>query len=295
MSFSSEIKERLCRIQTGCPKCTRAELAAVFAIDGDVSGSRVTIRTEHEYIARRIREDILECTGMELSWTGEKVRSFCVDDPHAAENLKGLLLPKYGMAGEEWLDEVAPFGCCRAAYIRGAFLAGGSVSDPSKGYHLEFDAGSRKGARLLAGILENLGFSCKITQRKQHEIVYIKESGVIADVLGAMGAGAGAMQLYNVQIEKEMRNEINRRVNCETANVKKTTLAASRQLQAIQRIQKRMDMTKLPESLQEIARLRMEYPEESLKELGQLLDPPIGKSGVNHRLNRLISIAEELK
>ena len=185
--------------------------------------------------------------------------------------------------------------CCRRAYIRGAFLASGSISDPEKGYHFEIVCPEEAQAGQLCGMLESFGVEAKVTLRKGSHILYVKEGSQIADILNVMEAHVGLMKFENVRILKEMRNSVNRQVNCETANLNKTVSAAVKQIEDIQYIQKTIGFGKLPENLAETARLRLEQPGLSLKELGQLLTPPVGKSGVNHRLRKLSSIAEELR
>ena len=185
--------------------------------------------------------------------------------------------------------------CCRRAYIRGAFLASGSVSDPEKGYHFEIVCADSARAEQLSAMLESFGIEAKITLRKHSYILYVKEGSQIADILNVMEAHVGLMKFENIRILKEMRNSVNRQVNCETANLNKTVSAAVKQIEDIQYIQSTIGFEKLPENLAEIARLRLEQPGMSLKELGQMLTPPVGKSGVNHRLRKLSFIAEELR
>ncbi len=184
--------------------------------------------------------------------------------------------------------------CCRKAFIRGAFLGGGSVSDPGKSYHLEFATRSYECAESLIAICEHFGLTLKWTTRKSEVVVYAKGSEEIADMLGLIGASAAVMNLYDTMITKDMRNQINRQINCENANMTKTANAAAHQILAIQKIMRLRGLNYLPDSLREMAELRLEYPEANLKELGQMLSRPIGKSGANHRLNRILEIAETL-
>ena len=194
----------------------------------------------------------------------------------------------------DYPDALMPFDCCRRAFIAGAFLGGGSINDPKKSYHLEFDSKSRQYIGEVIHILSVLGVSAKLTTRKSRYVAYVKGCDMIAAVLGIIGADFAALELYSVSVEKELRNEVNRRVNCENANLDKLAQASSRQIYAIEKIKKSVGLDALSDSLAEIAHLRIEYPEESLKELGARLDPPIGKSGVNHRLNRIIDFANNL-
>ena len=185
--------------------------------------------------------------------------------------------------------------CCKRAFLRGAFLAAGSISDPAKTYHFEIAVATNAKAKQLQAIFKVFDIDVKIILRKKYYVVYIKEGSQIVEALNVMEAHIALMNFENVRIVKEMRNSINRQVNCETANINKTVVASSKQLEDILYIQNQTGLGKLTEGLEEIARLRLEYPEASLKELGQLLDPPIGKSGVNHRLRKISIIADHIR
>lgn len=284
MSFSSDIKEKLCTAEFVCPKCPLYEAAGALFFGGSIGDTEIKFSTENESVAERIHSDIKEAFGIDTYISkGTKTSKIDIDDIYNVENIRG------GMPSGR-----VPFACCRAAYARGAFLGGGSVTDPVKGYHLEFDTKHKESAEYLRTLLLKDGFELKITERKGYYVVYLKGSEKIADLLGFMGAASGAFELYSVQIEREMRNTVNRRVNCETANTNKAAKASGKHLVAIKKIRKAKKWDKLPDVLKEIAALREEFPEDSLKELGEKTDPPIGKSGVNHRLNRIIEIAESL-
>lgn len=185
--------------------------------------------------------------------------------------------------------------CCRRAFIRGAFIAAGSVSDPEKNYHLEFVLNEKGLAEQLRELINSFGLDAKMVERKEHFVVYLKEGEQIVDLLNVMGAPLALMDLENVRIVKEVRNEVNRRVNCETANLNKVVGAAVKQLEDIAYIEKTIGLSNLPEQLEEMARIRLEYPDKSLKELGSYFMTPVGKSGVNHRLRKISSIAETLR
>ena len=185
--------------------------------------------------------------------------------------------------------------CCRRAYIRGAFLAAGSVNDPKKNYHLEFVLAERETAEQLQGLINSFRLEAKVVERKEHFVVYLKEGEQIVDLLNVMEAPVALMDLENVRIVKEMRNDINRKVNCETANLNKVVGAAVKQLEDIAYIEETIGLSSLSEQLEEVARLRLKYPDTSLKELGSYLAAPVGKSGVNHRLRKISNIAETLR
>lgn len=184
--------------------------------------------------------------------------------------------------------------CCERAFLRGAFIKGGSVSDPEKSWHLEIDAHHYKEADFIAELLKKREIHCGISERKGRYAVYIKDCDSIAAVLGTIGAGADALKLFNLQAERSVRNNINRKVNFESANLGKSIKAASKHIKAINAIKQAGKWDKLPEVLKEIGELRIENQEASLKELGEMINPPIGKSGVNHRLNRLLEAAQGL-
>ncbi len=179
--------------------------------------------------------------------------------------------------------------------IREAFLQSGSISDPEKFYHFEIVFLDLQEAEKIKGMMEDFGLDGKIVERKGHFVVYLKEGSQIADMLRVMEASLALMEFENIRIVKEMRNSINRQVNCEAANLGKTISAAVKQVEDIKFICSNVGLENLPESLAETARKRLEYPEATLKELGELMDPPLGKSGVNHRLKKLSVLAEDLR
>ena len=183
----------------------------------------------------------------------------------------------------------------KRAFIRGAFLGGGSISDPEKNYHLEFVTNNMEFAESLRDLINSFDFNSKIVARKNNYVVYIKESEQISDLLSLIGAHSALLKLQNVKIVKEMRNNVNRIVNCETANLTKAVNAAVKQVENIRIIEETIGIKKLPENLQQIALLRVENEELTLKELGEMLNPPVGKSGVNYRLKRIQEIADNLR
>ncbi|MDE7259550.1 MAG: DNA-binding protein WhiA, partial [Lachnospiraceae bacterium] len=185
--------------------------------------------------------------------------------------------------------------CCARAYLRGAFLCIGSMSDPAKGYHLEYVCTDSVQARQLCDMMREFQIDAKTIKRKKYDVVYLKEGAGIVDLLNVMGAHVSLMNLENLRIVKEMRNSINRRVNCETANISKTVTAASKQIEDILLIRDKYGFENIPDNLRQMAEIRLEYPDAALKELGEYLEPPVGKSGVNHRLRRLSEIAGGIK
>lgn len=185
--------------------------------------------------------------------------------------------------------------CCKRAFIRGAFLASGSISDPEKSYHFEIVCAVRAKAEQLQKIINSFGIDAKVILRKKSYVVYVKEGAQIADLLNIIEAHVALMKFENVRILKDMRNTVNRKVNCETANINKTVSAAVKQVEDIVYIRDTIGLENLSDALRDVALTRLEYPEATLKELGDLLTIPVGKSGVNHRLRKLGEIADKLR
>ena len=226
-------------------------------------------------------------TGAEIRLSQEQVQKICGELKISEEG--------EGVFGLRTLAE-APFlekQCCRRCFIRETFLCAGSVNDPRKGYHLEFSCAREAQAQLIREILRGFSLDAKIVRRGKFHIVYLKDSEDIVNTLNLMGAAAGVLEMENQRILKELRGSVNRRVNCETANIGKTVSAAQRQLEDIRFLQERGFLEQLPPSLRTMARLRLDYPDLSLRELGELAEPPVGKSGVNHRLRKLSEIADK--
>ena len=274
MSFSSEVKEELFNHIGKSRHCQIAEMAAIMAWESDNS-----LTDEKKYILfRRLCDtESIDGTSMQKMYEAVKMWDHEAGMPILRDTVDGLLIQQ---------------GCCKRAYIRGAFLASGSISDPEKSYHFEIVCHTMGQARQLQEVINSFDMDAKIVERKKHFVVYLKEGSQIVDILNVMEAHIALMNLENVRILKEMRNSVNRKVNCETANISKTVNAAVKQLEDIVYIRDTMGFETLPESLREIAELRLEYPEAPLKELGTYLNPPVGKSGVNHRLRKISTIAE---
>ena len=185
--------------------------------------------------------------------------------------------------------------CCKRAYLRGAFLSSGSMSDPGKSYHFEIVCNTLEKAQYLQQLMQDFGLEARIVRRKKNIIVYLKEGDRIVDALNVMDAPVALMELENVRILKDMRNNVNRKVNCETANINKTVSAAVKQRDDIEYIRDTVGLSGLPDGLRDVALTRLAYPDASLKELGELLENPVGKSGVNHRLRKLSEMADKLR
>ena len=185
--------------------------------------------------------------------------------------------------------------CCRRAFLRGAFLCLGSMSDPGKSYHLEFVCEHEPWAEQIRQTIAGFQIEAKIIRRKKYYVVYLKEGAGIVDLLNVIGAHRALMQMESLRVEKEVRNSINRQVNCEAANISKTVNAASKQIEDIEYLKRHYGLLNLPDGLRQMAEVRLEHPDSSLSELGKYLNPPVGKSGVNHRLRKLGELTERLR
>jgi DNA-binding protein WhiA len=287
MSFSAQIKQELSTVMANYKHCRKAELAGLFQYGGRIGRVgddcyTIGFHTENEEVLKK---------GFTLL-----KKTFSIDfDNNLSEKQLFTFLEKMDAIEQESLDNVTNRICCRRAFIRGAFLAVGSASDPEKGYHLEFVCEEEEQAKLLHNLLATFEIVTKILERKQHFVVYMKEGTAIVDLLNVMEAHVALMELENLRILKEMRNSVNRRVNCETANINKTVNAAAKQVEDIQYIDSKVGLASLPDTLYEMARVRLEHPDATLKELGEMLVPPVGKSGINHRLRKISEYAEKLR
>lgn len=303
MSFSGKVKEELGEQVSKARHCQIAELAALFhccgqVVSGDKNGEKakfsVKFVTENLTVAQKYSILVKKAFhfDLEILVKGHQYVTYILDAEDAMTFCKALKL----LDGKILVHElIIQRNCCKRAFLRGMFLACGSVTDPGRGYHLEMAFGTLGEANVLIRLLESFEIEAKIVERKKNYIVYLKEGARIVELLNVIEAHVALMEFENVRILKEMRNSINRQVNCETANIKKTVSAATRQIEDIQYIKDTSGFGTLPKGLAEIANLRLEHAEVSLKELGEMLDPPIGKSGVNHRLRKLSEIAENLR
>ena len=311
MSFSGMVKEELSRQIGTARHCRIAELAALIGFCGRLEhfpqGEKLKLQTENETVARKcftllqktfnIEKEISVRENSHLKRV--KVYVLEISDP---EEIREILQATKLIADSKFCDTlilqdmlVVQQSCCKRAYIRGAFLASGSISDPEKGYHFEIVYPDERKAQQLQTIIRSFSVDAKIVQRTKSYVVYVKEGAQIVDMLAVMEANVALMDLENIRILKEMRNSVNRKVNCETANINKTVNAAVKQMEDIKLIQQVMGFEQLSDGLAQIAELRMQYPEATLKELGMMLSPQVGKSGVNHRLRKLSALADELR
>ncbi|MCI5595783.1 MAG: DNA-binding protein WhiA [Lachnospiraceae bacterium] len=313
MSFSSEVKEELCRKVHPARHCQIGEIAAILflcgkvAIDEDDQFS-LMVQTENVSVARKYYT--LVKTAFSASPTiatrkneylkKSRIYRVTVGNHKDAERIlkaakmmdaDGNLAEDLDLVKHTLLQRV----CCKRAFIRGAFLAAGSLSDPEKNYHFEIVCTKEEKARQIQSVMNDFDLDAKIIVRKKYYVVYLKESSSIVDVLNIMEAPLALMKLENVRIVKDVRNSVNRRVNCETANINKTVAAAVKQIEDIRYIEASGGFGDLSPELLDTAKIRLQYPDMSLKELGTMLNPPVGKSGVNHRLRKLSELAQKLR
>ncbi len=313
MSFSGEVKKELEVHYSKARHCRIAEIMALFSVCGNIlqmksgrlvlnfSTENLTVAKKYFMLIRKTFDFFIE-TSVSSGNRGKRTPQVHMKISEPAEVQMFLKACKILDESGNWIwgksiagSKLIQQNCCKRAFIRGLFLASGSVTDPNYGYHFEIVLGNWKWAEEVTHILEAFSIEAKITERKKNYVVYIKEGAQIVDLLNIMEAHIALMNFENVRILKEMRNSINRKVNCETANIKKTVSAASKQVEDIYYIKEMIGFGTLSKGLADIAGLRIEHPEASLKELGEMLDSPIGKSGVNHRLRKLSEIANELR
>ena len=308
MSFAGDVKNELVRMDAEANCCEQAELSALLRMGGTVffAGQGLLglkFVTENASVARKVLKALKKAG---LSETEVKVSRAMRLKKHNSYEVKavpakavGQFLSQAGiLSGETFMEEVLILPrktCCRRAWLRGAFLGGGSVNRPEGEYHLELVTQNEDFAAALVQILKASGLTAGLTTRKQDYVVYLKEGDAITSFLGLVGAHEALLAFENVRILKDMRNQVNRLVNCETANLAKTVNAAVRQTENIHRIAGRVGLDSLPGPLRAAAELRLSYPEATLQELVELADGKISRSGMNHRLRALERISEELR
>lgn len=315
MSFSSKVKEELAGHVSKARHCRMAELAAIL---GGCARIRLTppsieVQSESSAVVKKVFTllqktfNINANVSLRRGRKGSKVKLYtlCLQEPDKVRRILkdiGFIREANGVLQYKNIatDEMLQRSCCLKAYIRGAFLAGGSINDPQKNYHIEILNQDMEHAEVLQRSLREFGIESRILDRTRPSnrtvyVLYLKDGEQIIDVLSVMKAHISLMELENVRIVKEVRNNINRQVNCETANLNKTISAAVKQVNDIRYLMEKGALNSLPPELVAMAEVRLENEDLPLKDLGQLLDPPVSKSGVNHRLRKLSQAAEELR
>ena len=296
MSFSAQVKGELCRIPLSRRCCARAEAYGILLFCHSFTAAEIKIVTSAPVFAKRLPVLFRKAFKVDFDRTPEPAetgkRIFLITDPGKLAAIREA----YGSDLAASLANHINFAVLeedhdRTAFLRGAFLAGGSVTDPAKSYHLELVTSHYSVSRELAALLPEAGFEPKQTTRKSNYVTYFKPSETIADFLTAIGAPLAAMEVMNAKLEKHLRGSVNRRVNCDSANLDKAVDAALLQVEAIQRYSAIHGLDALPDKLRETARLRTENPELTLSQLAALCDPPVTKSCLNHRLRKLMELA----
>ena len=299
MSFSLETKNELCRLPVQRRCCAQAEAYGILLYCHTFNASEVRVITENPHFAARLPRlfqrafDLRFDRQPELP-AGEEPAGKLVFQMRSREKLDHII-NLLGYAPRQSLALHINFAmveedCCRAAFLRGCFFAGGSVTDPAKRYHLELASSHLQASRELGALLRESGYPPKSVTRNGSSVTYFKQSDQIEDFLTLIGAPVAAMRIMSAKLEKDLRNSVNRRLNCDSANLDKAVEAAQSQGEAIRKLQGAG--RQLSDKLRETAELRLKYPELSLAELAEMFDPPVTKSCLNHRLRKLVELAE---
>ena len=298
MSFSANVKSELCRpeVEKGC--CALAEAMGALLYANTFSADCIRIVTESRDLGLRLPRLFRKGLGVSFDLLPEEGGSGKLTYTITDREKIRQVFSACGFSAETSVSLHVNFAllekdCCRRAFLRGAFLAGGSVTDPEKRYHLELSTTHWKVSRETGTLLLEMELPAKETERKGSSVLYYKQSEAIEDFLTVIGAPVSAMAVMEAKIEKDWRNEANRKTNCDSANVDKAVAAAQEQLAAIRKLEERAVLETLPEKLRQTAALRREYPETTLSELAELHEPPISKSAVNHRMRKLLALAAE--
>lgn len=299
MSFSFDTKNELCRLPVQRLCCARAEAYGILLYCHTFGSNEIRIITGNENLALRLPKLFRRAFDLQFDYRPEAEASgkriFQIIQREKLDHIINLL----GYAPRQNLALHINFAmveeeCCRAAFLRGCFFAGGSITDPFKSYHLELTSSHLQASRELGVLLRENGYPPKSVTRNGSFVTYFKQSRQIEDFLTLIGAPVAAMQIMSAKLEKDLRNDVNRRLNCDSANLDKAVEAAQSQAEAIRKLQSAGRLMELPNKLQETAALRLEYPELSLSELAEEFDPPVTKSCLNHRLRKLVELAGRL-
>lgn len=303
MSFSTDLKNELQVIMPKNVHCRYAELAGVISISG-----RMMQISGEDMFAIRVDSDAMEELVLKLIRMSTDIPDSVITRENEKQHHRKVIIPgKYydeltvrlklqAQDSRICVNEIiTERNCCKRSFLRGAFLAGGSVSSPEKSYHMEISVPTGSEAEKLCGIMTGLHQSAKLIKRKDRYVLYVKDGDTISDTIGAMGASNSVMEFENIRILKDIRNNINRAVNCDTANMAKTANAAVKQIDDINYVISKVGIDSLPDPLRDMAKVRLEYPYLSLSELGEKFTPTLGKSGISHRLKKLSQMAESLR
>ena len=300
MSFAGQAKQELCRAGLNRKCCAQAEAYGVLMFCNQFTANEIRVMTESDALAARLPQLFKKAFKLEFDRvpeagsTGKRTFAFTVREKI------DVIRAVYGMDGAGTVANHINFAvleesCCRLAFLRGAFLAGGSVTDPEKSYHLELVTSHFNVSKEVLALMQECGFNPKQATRKSNYIAYFKRSEDIEDFLTGVGAPLAAMEIMNAKVEKTLRGSVNRRVNCDAANLDKAVEAAQVQIEAIRRLHQSGLLDSLPDKLKEAAGLRLAHPEDTLAQLAERCDPPITKSALNHRLRKLVELGQEQK
>lgn len=300
-SFSGNAKAEICRYIPSKHCCALAECFGILLFCNSFQGDNIRIITESREFAQILPKLFKRAFGVEFDQIPSDITTgkliFQITDQEKIHRI----MTCYGFDTKDTLSlhinlPVVEEDCCKASFLKGAFLAGGSVTDPAKGYHMEFTTTHSSVARECDSLLqESIGFQPKYTLRGGNRVLYLKQSDLISDCLTYLGAHISAMGIMEAKLEKELNNKVNRRCNCDDANTSKVVEAAQEQLSAIRILRENGAFQNLPAKLQQAASAREENPEASLSELAVLMQPPISKPAMNHRLQKLVQLSQEEK
>lgn len=303
MTFSEKVKNELCRLEDNKPCCQKAEAYGMALFGKSFQKDSISLHTIHKEVAERYADRMVCLTGsivtiteVERSSSNDKILYIVeIEEESDRQAVLEYFLGAADYAQPGICFDLLSSDCCRRAFLRGCFLACSSVTDPEKEYHLEFVVPDDRLAGDLLKFMDETGIPAKSTKRKGNNIIYLKESEHIEDLLTLIGATKSTLELMNVKIYKDVRNKVNRVTNCETANIGKTVVASSNQIKDIEWIAQNKGLDYLPEELRSIAQLRLDNPELSLSELCEISNTGLTKSGMNHRLKKITQIADDLR
>lgn len=318
MSFANEVKKEICGRNVGARHCLLAETAAIFINCGQIDKEKdhfnienfavcLKVVTDQYLVAERFQYLIQEAFGYQMQITvqaghGSGRSRYLLSLSDGKETQRVLeALKLESVQGKLYEQDLAVnevllmSSCCRRAFLAGTFLCRGTMSTPEKNYHLEFVCNGSRQAEQLAAIMSFFELDPRIVQRKNNQIVYIKEGRQVADMLNVMQATLSLLEYENIRIKREIRGNVNRKVNCEAANISKTVAAAMDQIHDIELIRDTVGLNSLSPELCETAMMRLEHPDIALRELGAMMNPPVGKSGMNHRFHKLKQMAEDIR
>ena len=313
MSFASEVKNELSRVETEKKCCQLAEIAGFLRVSGSIGLAglgkfKIIVTSENSAVIRHYKKLLHDYFDVETNLeVGEsssvgKKRAYkiTIDADNRSEQIlreTGILLVREGnnYISDGIYDGIVRSKCCKRAYLRGIFMGAGTMSDPEKSYHLEIVCGTETLSHDLKKLINSfVDLQAREFKRGKNFVVYMKKADYVADMLGIVGADTHSLVIENTLVEKSVKNEANRMANCDNANTDRMVAAAMKQIMAVEKIEEKKSLSWLPEKLREVALLRKEHPDISIKELGEMCDPPLKKSGINSRLKKIEEIASKL-